>query len=73
MFDADTFMNLIGWSRYIDALLNSANGGEDWSFADLFFNTLPCVLQMFFIIWLLNWLLGMIADTVRCAGRGGRL
>lgn len=31
MFDADTFMNLIGWSRYIDALLNSANGGEDWS------------------------------------------
>lgn len=65
MIDINNFLNLIGfgewWSKY--------GGAEEveqvLTFSDVTFGTLPFVLRLMFIIFLLNWLLGMMSDAVK--------
>lgn len=72
MFDSKDFLNLLGWSDWVnDFLVNEF--GTEWTFADLVFGTLPNVLQLFFVVFMLNWVMGIIGDTCKVIGgrRGG--
>ncbi len=66
------FLELIGWGDWFKALLHSGEL-ESVTFADLVFGTLPFMLQLFFIIFLLNWICGIIGDVCKTIARGGRL
>lgn len=62
--DVRVFMDLLGWSKWADKYLDGELGA-DWGFGDLVFDTLPHVLQLVFIVWLLNWIMGIIADICK--------
>lgn len=69
MFNSVDFLNLLGWADWVNMFLVNEYG-ENWTFADLVFNTLPCVLQLFLIVFFLNWIMGIIGDC--CKAFGGR-
>ena len=69
MFDIFEFLKWLGWADWANKFLVNELG-TDWTFSDLVFGTVPAVLQLFFVIWLLNWIMGFIFD-VSHAGRGG--
>lgn len=62
--DIRVFLDLLGWTKWADKYLDN-EFGDSWTFGDLVFDTLPHVLQLFFIIWLLNWVMGIIADACK--------
>lgn len=66
------FLDLIGWGDWFNAYVNS-DAVLDLTFSDLVFGTLPYLLQLFFVILLLNWIMGIIADVVKIIARGGHL
>lgn len=67
MFDIMNFLRWIGFGDWADMFLVNELGAE-WTFADLVFGTLPAVLQLFAIVWLLNWIMGFIYDIAREVG-----
>lgn len=66
------FLELIGWGDWFRDYFEggSLNG---ITFADLVFGTLPFMLQLFFVIFLLNWIMGIIGDVTKIIARGGRI
>lgn len=71
MFTDFDFLKYLGWANWIARFLNNEMG-EDWTFADLVFETVPAVLQLFAVIWLMNWIMGFIYDFTKRIGGGGR-
>ena len=66
------FLELLGWGDWFKAFF--ANGNlDDITFADLCLGTLPFMLQLFFVILLLNWIMGIIGDVTKIIAKGGRL
>lgn len=73
MFDLEQFMDLIGWADWFDQyMIASSAHGEAWSFSDLVLGTIPMAFQLCFILFLLNWIMGMISDTVKLRLGGAR-
>lgn len=70
MFDIVEFLELIGWGDWVNTFLKNA---ENVTFSQLTLGTLPFVLQLFFVIFMLNWVMGMISDGVKLKLGGGRL
>lgn len=65
------FLELIGWGDWAQTFL--AEGSLDKvTFADLTFGTLPFMLQLFLVIFFLNWIMGIIGDVTKNISRGGR-
>lgn len=67
MFKMMDFLNWIGFSDWADKFIVNSSGTE-WTFADLVFESIPAVLQLFAIVWLLNWIMGFIFDVSREVG-----
>lgn len=67
MFKMMDFLNWIGFSDWADKFIVNLSGTE-WTFADLVFESIPAVLQLFAIVWLLNWIMGFIFDVSREVG-----
>lgn len=65
------FLELIGWGDWFKAFVENEEGFEI-TFSDLVFGSLPFMLQLFFIIFLLNWICGIIGDVCKIIARGGR-
>ena len=72
MFDLQQFMELIGWADWFEKYVMSAQDGYCVTFSDLTFGTLPFIMQLLFIIFMLNWIMGMISDTVKLKLGGAR-
>lgn len=70
-FDVVRFLELIGWGKWFETFFKEG-GFANITFADLVFGTLPFMLQLFFVIFLLNWIMGMIGDITKIIARGGR-
>ncbi len=70
MFDIVEFLELIGWG---DWFAQWTAEGNEITFSDLCFGTLPYILQLAFVIFMLNWVMGMISDGVKLRLGGGRL
>lgn len=70
MFDIVEFLELIGWG---DWFAQWTAEGNEITFSDLCFSTLPYILQLAFVIFMLNWVMGMISDGVKLKLGGGRL
>lgn len=67
MFDRFDFLNWLGFADWANKFLVNELGTE-WTFADLVFESIPAVLQLFAIVWLLNWIMGFIFDVSREVG-----
>ncbi len=66
------FLRLIGFGRWAEKYLSEDFNFADVTFADLVFDTLPCMLQLFLVIFLLNWIMGIIGDVTKFIARGGK-
>ncbi len=65
------FLDLIGWGEWFKSY---AECDKDLlTFPDVVFGTLPFMLQLFFIIFLLNWIMGMIGDVTKIIAKGGHI
>ena len=62
---------MLGWADWVSKYITNADGSS-FNFGDLVFDTLPCVLQLFLIIFFLNWIMGIIGDVTKTIARGGR-
>lgn len=73
-FDGQTivkFLELIGWGDWAKTFL--ADGDlSSITFPDLVLGTLPFMLQLFLVIFFLNWLMGLIGDITKRIAGGGR-
>ena len=65
------FLELIGWGDWFKAFVENEEN-LNITFSDLVFGTLPFMFQLFFIIFLLNWICGIIGDVCKIIARGGR-
>ncbi len=65
------FLDLIGWGDWAAKFLADGDFSQI-TFPDLLFCTLPFMLQLFLVIFLLNWLMGLIGDITKSIARGGR-
>ena len=72
MFNLEDFLDLIAWGEWFDQYMIASADGKAWTFSDLIFGTLPMVLQLCFIIFLLNWIMGIISDTCKLKLGGTR-
>lgn len=70
-FQVVDFLELIGWGDWFRTFFTDG-GFDKITFADLVFGTLPFMLQLFLVIFLLNWIMGMIGDITKIIARGGR-
>lgn len=70
MFSPIDLLKLFGWSEWVSKYIES--DVSSFTFGDLVFDTLPLVLQLFFIVFFLNWIMSIISDTCRGIRRGGR-
>lgn len=70
-FDVVDFLELIGWGDWFKTFFQGG-GFDDITFADFIFGTLPFMLQLFLVILLLNWIMGIIGDITKFISRGGR-
>lgn len=66
------FLDLIGWGNWFRDVILKDGALDGVTFADLVFGTLPFMLQLFLIIFLLNWVMGIIGDITKIFARGGR-
>lgn len=66
------FLELIGWGEWFKHFYENTDTSV-FTFSDLVFGTLPFMLQLFLVIFLLNWVMGIIGDTCKIIARGGRL
>lgn len=73
MFDILEFLELIGWGEWAQRYLSDTADPLEVTFSDVCFNTLPAMLQLFFLVFILNWVMGIIGDSCRFVGRGGKL
>lgn len=64
MFDIVKFMELIGFGEWWERFAVNDEGALI-TFSDVTFGTLPFILRLVFIIFLLNWIMGMISDGVK--------
>lgn len=64
-------LDMFGWDDWVSKYITNADGSS-FNFGDLVFDTLPCVLQLFLIIFFLNWIMGIIGDVTKTIARGGR-
>lgn len=71
-FDMIEFLQLIGFGKWAEKYLSDDFYLAEATFADLVFDTLPCMLQLFLIIFLLNWIMGIIGDVTKFIARGGK-
>lgn len=70
-FDVVSFLELIGWGDWFKTFFKDG-GFDNINFADFVFGTLPFMLQLFFVIFLLNWIMGIIGDITKIISRDGR-
>lgn len=66
------FLELLGWGDWFRTFFQGDNL-NNITFADLTLGTLPFMLQLFFVILLLNWIMGIIGDVTKIIAKGGRL
>lgn len=74
-FDGQTivkFLELIGWGDWASKFLADVDLSQI-TFADLVLGTLPFMLQLFLVIFFLNWFMGLIGDITKRIAGGGRL
>lgn len=67
MFEAIEFMKMIGFGEWFEKFVTNDAAGV--TFSDLVFNTLPPMLQLFLLIFFLNWIMGIVGDV---CGNGRR-
>lgn len=64
MIDIAKFMELIGFGQWYSYYCVNEEANM-LTFSDVTFGTLPFVLRLIFIVFLLNWLFGMMSDVVK--------
>lgn len=74
MFDSiNDFLHSIGWGEWFNAFFTEE--GEtivNVSFGGFILRTIPAVMELCLIVWLLNWIMGIIADGCSLRFMGGR-
>lgn len=74
MFDSiKDFLASIGWGEWFTAFFD-ANGDTvvNVSFGGFILRTIPSVMELCLVVWLLNWIMGIIADGCSLRFGGGR-
>jgi len=74
MFDSiGDFLKAIGWGDWFNAFFNEAGDTViNLSFGGFILQTIPAVMELCLIIWLLNWIMGIISDGCKLRFGGGR-
>lgn len=74
MFDSvKNFLTEIGWDYWFAAFFSDS--GEvlaNVTFGQFVLNTIPAIMQLCLVVWLLNWILGIISDGCNLRFGGGR-
>lgn len=74
MFDSiKDFLHSIGWGEWFNAFFDDrGNTIIDISFGGFILRTIPAVMELCLLVWLLNWIMGIIADGCSLRFGSGR-
>lgn len=74
MFDSvKEFLQSIGWGEWFRAFFTEEGTTVvNIGFGDFVLQTIPAVLELCLLVWLLNWIMGIISDGCKLRFMGGR-
>ena len=67
------FLQSIGWGDWFTAFFtDDGQAVVNLSFGGFILQTIPAVMELCLIVWLLNWIMGIISDGCSLRFGGGR-